>query len=144
MAYIFRREGTKSKRGLRHRCGIEPWIDHFRWRVVEWHYKFSMGPTAQRALRSHQSEAEKLQYIIDHAKTGQTKKFLNPSKRFYFRTALPNVVPYRRSSNPFCPVSSNVSGFSAWIPQKRPEPHCKDPKHEIAGTDDARRPMPRY
>eukprot|EP00386_Alphamonas_edax_P012673 GDKI01039450.1.p1 GENE.GDKI01039450.1~~GDKI01039450.1.p1 ORF type:complete len:148 (-),score=36.75 GDKI01039450.1:270-713(-) len=137
MAFRFKREGDFVKNYVHwERTGIRPWMDDFKWRATEWHYKFAMGPVARNALKSNQEASEKLQYMMDAMHAGeQSSKFPWKTKRFYFRTALPNVVPYRKSSNPFCPVTPNKSGWSEWNQRIRPNPAPAGHAHEIGGTD---------
>ncbi|XP_026194456.1 uncharacterized protein LOC113147590 [Cyclospora cayetanensis] len=113
MAFRFRREGqyVKSRVHL-DRSGFKPFMKELKWEIFEWHYKRHMGPLAVRALMQHQQGSEKLQYLQDISLTGGSSKFLSPdSSRFFFATALPIVRPVKRSSNPFCLLSANKTGF---------------------------------
>ncbi|CDJ44621.1 hypothetical protein, conserved [Eimeria tenella] len=60
-----------------------------------------------------------LQYLHDVLLTGSSSKWVSPaaaaaaagSGRFYLATALPLLRPVQRSSNPFCCLSPNKTGF---------------------------------
>ncbi|CEM09727.1 unnamed protein product [Vitrella brassicaformis CCMP3155] len=149
MAFRYRREGlyTKSRCHL-DQTGMRPYVDEFRWRVTDWHYRFWMGPTAHRALRKYQGGSDQLQYLLDGIAAGTKSakyKYGSPTRRFHFRTAVPQVVPYLKSSNPFCPVTPNKTGWDLWTKTRRDEPMIRDHRHDAIGGTDPNPPiMPKY
>lgn len=116
------------------RSGMRPWIDEFKWEVMAWHYNFWMGPEAKKTLLKFQQGSEKLQFILDTiASRSKSKRFPTPTRRFFFRNALPMTIPFVRTSNPFCPMTENKVGWVAWHPKKIPCPRSQA-KHQIGGT----------
>lgn len=94
-----------------------------------------MGPQAKRALLSNQKDNEELQYVLDIIAAGKaSSKFPTPTKVPFIRTALPITVPYLRTSNPFCPVTDNKTGWEEWRLKKIEDPKVMG-KHQIGGTD---------
>ena len=102
------------------------------------------------------AEAEMLQYLNDVRCTGSSCRFLSPFvSRVYLCAALPLIKPVRRSSNPFCLLSPNKTGYTYYKPAATPNPkaspslvapglllkpkqiRCPNPwgKHKIGGTD---------
>lgn len=165
MAFRFRREGdyVKHRTKLKN-SGMQPWVQDFKYRVVDWHYQFYMRNMARRAIASDQFNAERSQQYFD-AQVGslQTRKGISEEdkmilegmdkKRVHFsdeviryfnwRPFIPNVVPYKANSNPFCPVSANKTGW-----KEAPKRRLTDPQpkagHLIAGTDDSVPIFPKY
>lgn len=66
-------------------------------------------------------------------------------RRIPLRTFIPNIVPQRRQSNPFCLSSSNVTG---WVDARGKSNLLRETKprtkHQISGTDDRIPEMPKY
>merc|ERR1712183_271340 len=83
-----------------------------------------MGPKARNAILSGQKEAKNLQDLFEKrshgfvARQGRGKGYAPEATRFFANTtAIPQAVPYRRSSNPFCPVSQNRTGWREYVEQ---------------------------
>ncbi|EPR57007.1 hypothetical protein TGPRC2_264730 [Toxoplasma gondii TgCatPRC2] len=137
MAFRYRREGQFTKFRVHFdRSGFRPYIDELKWEIMDWHYKRAMGPQMKKTLMSYQEGSEKLQYMHDLIALGTAKaKFPHATKRFFFVPALPVTIPYRRSSNPFCLLSANKTGWLQWSPKQRvpfPQPLGK---RKVGGTD---------
>ncbi len=80
MAFRFRREGDFVKhRKKMTNSGMQPWVNDFKYRVIDWHYQLYMGGMARRAVNGNQSNAEATQLHFD-AKVGplQTRRGLSP------------------------------------------------------------------
>jgi hypothetical protein len=130
MAFRFRREGDRIKHRVHvERMGIQPWIQDFRWRVVDWHYQYYMGPKARTAILSDQRGARQLQDVFDRRSHGFVQRLSEPdasaakysqfhTKHFAWTTCTPQAVPYLRNSNPFCPVTPNRTGWREYVEQK--------------------------
>eukprot|EP00920_Eleutheroschizon_duboscqi_P040611 GHVT01097105.1.p2 GENE.GHVT01097105.1~~GHVT01097105.1.p2 ORF type:complete len:169 (+),score=41.43 GHVT01097105.1:1554-2060(+) len=156
MAYRFRREGLRVKvRTHWERSGMRPWVDEFRWEVQAWHYRRFMKPRAEKLLRTLRSAAHdqdssalyELYRVLHSGGGGASSPWssspASPSTRGvspgpsgsapWHPTALPLTVPFLRSSNPFCPVSANRTGWEVVSDSKvaHPKPHKK---HKIGGT----------
>eukprot|EP00929_Paragymnodinium_shiwhaense_P123553 TRINITY_DN97553_c0_g1_i1.p2 TRINITY_DN97553_c0_g1~~TRINITY_DN97553_c0_g1_i1.p2 ORF type:complete len:176 (-),score=29.80 TRINITY_DN97553_c0_g1_i1:107-634(-) len=172
MAFRFRREGDHLKHKMHlERTGMQPWVEDFKWRVMDWHYNYYMGPKARNAILSNQGAAKHVQDMYEKKSHGfvrrkkMSEKFEARRTQFFAHTTcLPNVTPHRRSSNPFCPVTPNKTGWKEYVEQihvrgaDRPrgpwsedaqhrrqyimDPKPKGPKHVIAGTDDTVPIMP--
>jgi hypothetical protein len=165
MAFRFRREGDYVKHRVKmSNSGMQPWVNDFKYRVVDWHYQFYMRDQARRAINSNQANAEQTQTYFD-SKVGnlQTRKGLSDSDKsalksmdergihfseeviryFNWRPFVPNVVPHRANSNPFCPVTPNKTGW-----KEAPKRRLTDPQpmsgHPIAGTDDSVPIFPKF
>mmetsp|Transcript_39529 Transcript_39529/g.73695 ORF Transcript_39529/g.73695 Transcript_39529/m.73695 type:complete len:178 (-) Transcript_39529:86-619(-) len=168
MAFRFRREGDFIKHRVHmERMGISPWIEDFKWRVIDWHYQYYMGPKARNAVMSNQRHVRSIQDVYDKRANGFVQrlskddaasvKYLHArTKHFAWTTFLPRVSPLHKTSNPFCPVTPNKTGWREYVEQKeirgavRPKSpkdnqhriqHIMDPKpkakkHVISGTDD--------
>ena len=144
--------------------GIQPWVHDFKFRVVEWHYQFYMRDMARRAIVKDQFNAENSQkYFDSRAGKLQTRKGISDEdlsvlsemdskgvkfsdeviRYFNWGFFLPNIVPHKANSNPFCPVSSNSTGW-----KEAPRRRLTDPQpmagHAIAGTDDSVPIFPKY
>lgn len=66
-------------------------------------------------------------------------------KTRYFPTALPNIVPARRSSNPFCRTSQNFTGwYLAEKHQRIPDPMPFRTRVPVGGTDNSIPDIPKY
>mmetsp|Transcript_66866 Transcript_66866/g.160073 ORF Transcript_66866/g.160073 Transcript_66866/m.160073 type:complete len:178 (-) Transcript_66866:20-553(-) len=169
MAFRFRREGDLIKHRMHlERTGMQPWIEDFKWRVVDWHYQFYMGPKARSAILSQHKVAPKLQEVFDKRSHGfvtrmqrnqaEGAKYSHDHTRFFaWTTFTPQITPYRKNSNPFCPVTPNKTGWREYVeisnprgavrakaPNERqhrvkliPDPRPRGPKTQIAGTDDS-------
>ena len=146
--------------------GMQPWVNDFKHRVVDWHYQLYMSGQSRRAINSNQANAEATQIHFDENIGGpfQTRKGLSPEDKriiesmdergqhfsdevtryFNWRTFVPNTVPHRASSNPFCPVTSNTTGWKEVTVNRR----LTDPQpkggHAIAGTDDSVPIFPKF
>eukprot|EP00389_Voromonas_pontica_P007939 GDKH01012004.1.p1 GENE.GDKH01012004.1~~GDKH01012004.1.p1 ORF type:complete len:153 (-),score=5.58 GDKH01012004.1:63-521(-) len=151
MAYRFKREGIRTKRHIPERLkGMRPYVDEFKWFTRDFHYKFYMVPKAKEALHSNQQQAEELQYVMDQVETGNvTSKFphktglRSPTRRFYARVAVPNITAMRKSSNPFCPLTPNRSGWCGILDEKIPMLKPWGANHQIGGTDSSVPVFPR-
>ncbi|KAL8453754.1 hypothetical protein Emed_000695 [Eimeria media] len=114
MAFRFRREGQFVKNRVHlDRSGFKPFMQELKWEVFEWHYQRHMGPLAVKALMAYQQGAEKLLYLSTLKEVGEMVNpvLASPRRRYFLATALPLVRPLKRSSNPFCPLSANKTGF---------------------------------
>ena len=165
MAFRFRREGDFVKhRSKLKNSGMQPWVQDFRYRVVDWHYQFYMRDQSRRAVGLDQHNAERTQQYFD-SQVGrlQTRKGISEEDKevvgemdkrgvafseeviryFNWRPFIPNVVPYKASSNPFCPVTANTTGW-----KEAPKRRLTDPQpmggHAVAGTDDSVPIFPKY
>lgn len=133
--------------------GMQPWVNDFKYRVVDWHYQFYMRDQARRAINSNQLNAERTQTFFD-SKVGnlqmrkglsdRTVEFSEEVVRYFnWRPFVPNVVPHRANSNPFCPVTPNKTGW-----KESPKRRLTDPQpmggHAIAGTDDSVPIFPKF
>mmetsp|Transcript_16520 Transcript_16520/g.25041 ORF Transcript_16520/g.25041 Transcript_16520/m.25041 type:complete len:177 (+) Transcript_16520:136-666(+) len=168
MAFRFRREGDRIKHFAHlERMGMQPFIEDLKYRMVDWHYNYYMGPKARSAIMSNQSAAKEIQDELDRKRQGSiprmapdevSRKGYNPkkTKHFAWTTCVPQIKPQRRSSNPFCPVTPNRTGWREYVEQSnvrgavriqppkdpqhrftlRPDPKPKDHKHVVSGTDD--------
>mmetsp|Transcript_29150 Transcript_29150/g.67092 ORF Transcript_29150/g.67092 Transcript_29150/m.67092 type:complete len:178 (-) Transcript_29150:26-559(-) len=176
MAFRFRREGDRIKHRIHlERSGMQPWIEDFKWRAVDFHYQFYMGPKARNAILSQHKLAPKLQDTFEkrshgfitrvpkeHADSAAYRP--NSTRYFAWTTCTPQITPFRKSSNPFCPVTSNKTGWREYVEQANikgahrakspyerqhrvnliPDPKPKGRKHEVAGTDDAVPIFPKF
>eukprot|EP00930_Biecheleria_cincta_P043647 TRINITY_DN29957_c0_g1_i1.p1 TRINITY_DN29957_c0_g1~~TRINITY_DN29957_c0_g1_i1.p1 ORF type:complete len:178 (+),score=20.11 TRINITY_DN29957_c0_g1_i1:35-568(+) len=174
MAFIFRREGDRIKHKIHmERMGMSPWIEDFKWRAIDWHYQYYMGPKARGAIMSNQRNARSIQDVYDRRSHGFVQRWSKEqaatapnshqrTKHFAWTTCLPRVSPLHRTSNPFCPVTPNRTGWREYVEQKdvrgavRPKSpkakqhriqHIMDPKpkagkHVVSGTDDTVPIMP--
>mmetsp|Transcript_20959 Transcript_20959/g.43521 ORF Transcript_20959/g.43521 Transcript_20959/m.43521 type:complete len:156 (-) Transcript_20959:115-582(-) len=108
---------------------MQPWVEDFKWRVIDWHYNFYMGPKARGAVMSNQKGVRQLQEVFDKRSHGFTTRLAEPAsssapyspqrtKYFAWTTCIPQVAPYKRNSNPFCKVSPNVTGWREYVEQK--------------------------
>jgi hypothetical protein len=171
MAFRFRREGDFVKHRIHmERMGMQPWLEDFKWRAVNWHYELYMQPKARQALRNQtQDYARHLQRMYDYMHCGKSTKnldkdisaverekdylsrqsasrpdkFMHDTRYFVWRPAVPNIVPNRVSTNPFCPVSANKTGWREQVKRLIPEPKPRGKRNPVAGTDDAAPVMPR-
>mmetsp|Transcript_68754 Transcript_68754/g.182643 ORF Transcript_68754/g.182643 Transcript_68754/m.182643 type:complete len:178 (+) Transcript_68754:143-676(+) len=167
MAFRFKREGDRIKHRVHmERMGMQPWIEDFKWRAVDWHYQFYMGPKARGAIMANQRLVPTLQDTFDKRSHGFVQRVppaqaaeaeYSPRRTKYFTwtTMTPQAVPYMRTSNPFCPVTPNRTGWREYVEQKNVRGavrvksptaqqhrvrHLQDPKpkrekHVVSGTD---------
>ena len=165
MAFRFRREGDFVKhRKKMTNSGMQPWVNDFKYRVVDWHYQLYMGGQARRAVNSNQANAEATQVHFD-SQVGplQTRRGISDTDKevidkldakgvgfsdeviryFNWRPFVPNVVPHRANSNPFCPVSSNTTGWKEVASRRLTDPRPMA-GHAIAGTDDSVPIFPKF
>jgi hypothetical protein len=165
MAFRFRREGDFVKhRKKMTNSGMQPWVNDFKYRVVDWHYQFYMRGQARRAIMSNQANAELTQSFFD-SKVGfqQTRKGVSSEDKelmksldergvkfsdevvryFNWRPFVPNVVPHRANSNPFCAVTPNTTGWKD-SPKRRLTDAQPKSGHAIAGTDDSVPIFPKF
>ncbi|CAD7953572.1 unnamed protein product [Amoebophrya sp. A120] len=165
MAFRFRREGNYTKhRKHMENMGLQPWLDDFRWRVCNFQYHWYLGPKAHQAIEENaigQREIPYLQNIpsreqhvatttgarntaagqglVHHVARGQHNRSAP------FRTFLPNIVPQRKQSNPFCLSSHNSTGWveargrTELLTETKPRT-----KHQVSGTDDRIPEMPKF
>merc|ERR1712167_396147 len=71
MAFRFKREGDYIKRCVHmERMGMQPWIEDFKWRVMDWHYGFYLGPKARNAILSNQKVAASIQDAFEKRSHG--------------------------------------------------------------------------
>ncbi|KAF4725171.1 hypothetical protein FOZ62_002789 [Perkinsus olseni] len=165
MAFRFRREGDRIKHRMHEeRMGMRPWIRDFKWRVFGWHYEFYMGNKARQALLKDQKLAPTMQVFCDLKSNGVSTKGLNATKGadnrpehgplefnktkyFTWRPCIPNIVPYRKSTSPFCKVSSNTTGWTELQNKRIPDPVPKGwsgHNQGIGGTDESVPIHPQY
>jgi hypothetical protein len=159
--YRFRREGD----AIKHRARMEfnkvtPFMEDFKWRAVNWQYKFYMSKKSEEAILSSQKEIERIQFKKDLEICGDSRKGLNeteiedksvnpffhPNKTRFFTwntKFVPNMVPNKISTNPFCPQSQNKTGWIHAKSRKIPDPLPRG-KHFVSGTDDSVPIMPKY
>eukprot|EP00916_Digyalum_oweni_P022899 GHVL01037960.1.p1 GENE.GHVL01037960.1~~GHVL01037960.1.p1 ORF type:complete len:148 (-),score=25.95 GHVL01037960.1:84-527(-) len=144
MAYRYRREGEYFKhRVTAQKAGYRPWIDDFRWRAVSWHYNFTMGPEAEEVLKSNDIAAEPIQYLYNTISHGESvQKYPYRTKHFFMRTFIPQIVPNLKTSNPFCTVTPNKTGWKEYTVRIRKDPVPMGHKHVVAGTDPTPPVMP--
>ena len=156
MAFRFRREGDRIKHRVHmERMGMSPWIEDFKWRVIDWHYQFYMGPKARNAILSNQRHCKSIQDSFVPRGPQDGAYDASRTKHFAWTTYLPQVTPLRKTSNPFCPVTPNKTGWREYIEHKdirgavRPKSpaarqhkvqHTMDPKPKsakmvVSGTD---------
>ena len=88
-----------------------PYVDEFRWRVTDWHYRFWMGPTAHRALRKYQGGSDQLQYLLDGIAAG-TKSAKYKCGCAYAKRMLDRVVCLWSSSCVCACVQRRLGGFT--------------------------------
>jgi hypothetical protein len=165
MAFRFRREGDYIKHRTRmSNMGMQPWVNDFKHRVIGWHYDFYMKDQSRRAIVGDQHSSESAQIQYDQGRLHQTRKGLSSSDKavikemdkrgikysdkitryFTWRPFVPNVAPYRANSNPFCPVTSNVTGWKeAVVGRVSTDPQPKG-GHHVAGTDDSVPIFPKF
>ena len=135
--------------------GIRPFMEDFKWRAVNWHYDFYIRDKAQKALLSHQREAPKIQWVADLKASGKSTKNLNAAdatagdrfephrtKYFTWPIFIPNIVPNRVSTNPFCVASANRTGWRESMNRRIPDPLPRG-RAFVSGTDDSVPTMPR-
>jgi hypothetical protein len=144
--------------------GMQPWVNDFKYRVIGWHYDFYMKDQSRRAINSNQHGAEEAQVHYDsQIPEVQTYKGISESDKdllarmdqrgvrfsdkviryFNWRPFVPNVIPYRANSNPFCPITSNTTGWREAPNSRNSDPQPKG-GHAIAGTDDSVPIFPKY
>ncbi len=110
------REGDRIKHRARMEfMGIQPFIADLKWRAVNWHYSFYMRQKAASALAGVRADSP---------------------------VFIPQIVPYRKSSNPFCETSGNRTGWQEVRTRRIPDPLPRG-KHFVSGTDDSTPPMPK-
>ncbi len=146
--------------------GMQPWVNDFKHRVIGWHYEFYMRDQSRRAINSNQHTAESSQLHYDsqippnevrtrkgisiedkQVLSDMDKKGIkfsdNVIRYFNWRPFVPNVVPHRANSNPFCPVTANKTGWKEAPVRRISDPQPKG-GHAIAGTDDSVPIFPKY
>jgi len=146
--------------------GMQPWVNDFKHRVIGWHYEFYMRDQSRRAINSNQHTAESSQLHYDsqippnevrtrkgisiedkQVLSDMDKKGIkfsdNVIRYFNWRPFVPNVVPHRANSNPFCPVTANTTGWKEAPVRRASDPQPKG-GHAIAGTDDSVPIYPKY
>jgi hypothetical protein len=165
MAFRFRREGDFVKHRKRmSNMGMQPWVNDFKYRVIGWHYDFYMKDQSRRAINSNQHGAEEAQLHYDsQINEVQTRKGISEHDKdilsrmdqrgvrfsdqviryFNWRPFVPNVIPHRANSNPFCAVTANTTGWREAPSRRNSDPQPKG-GHAIAGTDDSVPIFPKY
>mmetsp|Transcript_36564 Transcript_36564/g.67005 ORF Transcript_36564/g.67005 Transcript_36564/m.67005 type:complete len:178 (-) Transcript_36564:84-617(-) len=176
MAFRFRREGDYIKHRMHlERSGMRPWIEDFKWRAVDWHYQYYMGPKARNAILSQHKLAPKLQDTFEKRSHGFITRVPreqadsvayrpNSTRYFAWTTCTPQIQPFRKTSNPFCPVTPNKTGWREYVEIENPrgavrtkapnerqhrvtkiaDPKPRGHKAQIAGTDDTVPIFPKY
>ncbi|EKX73006.1 conserved hypothetical protein [Theileria equi strain WA] len=131
MAYRYMRHGLYTRRKKLTENGFRPFVDDLMWNITDWHYKYYMNKVARASLLTKQREIEEIYQCIK----GNDNMFL--------RTATPNIVPYRKQSNPFCSKSQNMSGweFEHRTFLKTPKPYRN---RKIGGTVISVPKMPKH
>ncbi len=109
--------------------GIQPFIADLKWRAVNWHYSFYMSEKASQSLRSLGR--------IPQANAAPGQENLK-----YPAVFVPNPMPLRKSTNPFCEASANTTGWQGVVNRRIPDPLPRG-KHFVSGTDDSTPPMPK-
>ena len=167
MAFRFRREGDFVKHRKRmSNMGMQPWVNDFKYRVIGWHYDFYMRDQSRRAINSNQHQAEETQKfydakipsceirtskgltdydkdVLDRMEERGVKFSDNIIRYFNWRPFVPNVIPHRANSNPFCPITPNTTGWREAPVRRNSDPQPKG-GHAIAGTDDSVPIFPKY
>lgn len=137
MAFRFRREGDFVKhRKKMSNSGMTPWVHDFKHRVMAFHYDGYMREQARRTILEDQSNCATTQTWYNQQKNV-------PEKLNTWRTFVPNITPFRANSNPFCPISSNTTGWKD-VPIRRLSDSQPMSGHAIAGTDDSVPIFPKY
>jgi len=126
--------------------------------------QFLHGTKAREAIASRQSEVSKIEDLFNKRSRGFVNRngadhtYMDPHKTrtFFWTTCIPQVQPFQKSSNPFCPLTQNQTGWREYIEHKNvrhavrprgpkdlphrvqhtmePRPRCW--KHVVSGTDD--------
>uniref|UniRef100_A0A3B0MR10 Uncharacterized protein n=1 Tax=Theileria annulata TaxID=5874 RepID=A0A3B0MR10_THEAN len=101
MSYRYLRHGLLTRRTKLSKNGFHPFIDNLMWDITNYHYKYYMKNVSLYNTLNNQKQIEK---ILSNCT--DDKDLIS-----YFRCAVPQIVPYKSQSNPFCPNSSNKTGF---------------------------------
>ncbi|CAD7975100.1 unnamed protein product [Amoebophrya sp. A25] len=175
MAFRFRREGNYVKHRIHmDRMGMQPWLEDFKWRVTDFQYHWYMGPKATAAIRQNTKlsifgasgeigpssssrsfeekdcEEDRTSSVISTRRPEANTPRHGPRREWLgrniaLRAFIPNIVPQRRQTNPFCLSSSNTTG---WVEARSKISLLNETKprtkHEISGTDDKIPEMPKY
>mmetsp|Transcript_81272 Transcript_81272/g.143352 ORF Transcript_81272/g.143352 Transcript_81272/m.143352 type:complete len:190 (-) Transcript_81272:85-654(-) len=154
MAFRFRREGDRIKHKIHmERMGMSPWIEDFKWRAIDWHYQYYMGPKARSAIMSNQRQTRSIQDVFDRRSHGFTQRLApeeaktaayssQRTKYFAWTTCLPRVSPLHKSSNPFCPVTPNKTGWREYIEQKDVRGAVRSRSPKMMGAEGKPGPWP--
>ncbi|UVC49736.1 hypothetical protein MACK_003847 [Theileria orientalis] len=121
MAYRYLRHGLYTRRKKLEVNGFKPFIDNLMWTVTNFHYQYYFNNISKHSILSNQAQIDKLVKFTSSFSHANTSTPNNPgtseanltgrSPIKYMRCAIPQIVPYRRQTNPFCPNSSNKTGF---------------------------------
>jgi len=132
--------------------GIRPFMEDLKWRAVNWHYDFYLRDKAKKAILSNQRAAPKIQWVADLKASGRSTKSLHAAdpagpgfephrtKFFTWPVCIPDIVPNRKSSNPFAP--GNSTGWRESVVRRIADPLPRG-KAFVSGTDDSVPTMPR-
>ncbi|EDO07088.1 uncharacterized protein BBOV_IV007320 [Babesia bovis T2Bo] len=140
MAYRFLREGLYTRRQPLRRNGFTPFIEDLMWEATDWHYQHYMRRVARASLLTHQ---EGIDAIVDTFRKCSKGGLAKGTDRLFFRIATPNIVPYRRQTNPFCQRSNNGTGWQLYHRQleRHPRPYRS---RQLGGTDLTVPVMPKH
>jgi len=145
VAFRFKREGSFVKRRIHlDESGMRPWNEDFKFRVQNYQYRYWMMPQAHKALLSYQDGAAILKGHLETeaSSSAATSKFSTPTRTLFFKTAIPQSVPNLITSNPFCRISSNKTGWETYRTPIVPELRCA--RKQVAGTDVVPPIFPKY
>ncbi|ORM40326.1 uncharacterized protein BXIN_2034 [Babesia sp. Xinjiang] len=140
MAYRFLREGLYTRRQSLRRNGFTPFVEDLIWEATNWHYQHYMRRVARASLLTHQ---DGVTGIVKHFRAARSANLARGTERLFLRIATPNIVPYRRQSNPFCQRSSNYTGWQLCHRQleRSPRPYRS---RKLGGTDLSVPVMPKH
>jgi len=112
---------------------------------VDFQYGWYMGPKAKSAVRrGAPSKKSEFDEVLRTATSSTLLQNRGPEE-VAMRAFVPNIVPQRRQTNPFCAASSNATGWREVKPLKRLLKECKPrTHHQISGTDDSIPEMPKF
>eukprot|EP00923_Selenidium_pygospionis_P049068 GHVN01084470.1.p1 GENE.GHVN01084470.1~~GHVN01084470.1.p1 ORF type:complete len:193 (+),score=38.87 GHVN01084470.1:40-579(+) len=128
MARRFLREGRPMKKhaDTAEEAGMRNWVADLTHRTHQLQYRYWMSKKARQSILSGQDYADDMMRLMtalhSDSKNSCFKDKFSASQpsNFYFRTAIPNSVPFRKSTNPFCRVSSNKTGWEEAFPDEHP------------------------
>ncbi|CDR97591.1 hypothetical protein, conserved [Babesia bigemina] len=152
MAYRFLREGLYTRRKSLRRNGFTPFVEDLMWTATDWHYQHYISRAARASLLTHQegnrvfavnNASTEVNRVVEHFKASRGGTLAKGTEFPFFRLATPNIVPYRRQSNPFCQRSSNRVGWQLHHRQleRTPRPYRST---KLGGTDLSVPVMPKH